>query len=99
LVEATQPLSVWVYVTNVGTHPATFNAGYQELIDNQGREYSVSEASHGEDYVEIVNLNPGVKDRILLKFGAPPGIEPSLMVFRESSQSPGAAVVITLPHR
>jgi len=63
----------------------------------------VALASHhgpdGAEYVPIVNLNPGLKDEIILFVSVPAGIEPSMMVFRESSDSPGAAVAITLQSR
>jgi transposase len=39
---------------------------------------------------------PGLKEKVLLIFHVPAYIEPSLMVFRESAYSPGAAVSFTL---
>jgi hypothetical protein len=39
-------LDVSAWARNVGARPATFNAEYQTLVDNQGRAYSVYRASH-----------------------------------------------------
>ncbi|WP_396931500.1 hypothetical protein [Mycolicibacterium sp.] len=53
----------------------------------------MSEASHrgldGPEVVQTVNLNPGVKDTVYLMFSVPSDIEPSMMVFRASSDSSG----------
>jgi hypothetical protein len=95
--EPPAPLMVDVEVRNTGARPAAFDAGYQKLIDNRGREYSVSNASLiGGSGVSgnalVLNLNPGLMDFVDLEFQVPADIQPSLMVFHASADSPGVAV-------
>jgi hypothetical protein len=44
----------------------------------------------------VFDLNPGPKENVALYFHVPANIEPSLMVFHESADSPGAAESISL---
>lgn len=96
------PLNLYLFLTvgNVGMRPATFNAGYQILIDTRGREYSVSEVS-SIDFKEagVFQLNPGLKSMILLKFRVPTDFEPSQMTCRGSANSPGIALAVTVAAR
>jgi uncharacterized protein DUF4352 len=96
-------VEVGMSVKNIGDHSATFNEGYQKLIDDQGQEFSVSSmglCSIGNGPPGMVlDLNPGVKADCMLNFEVPGNIEPSRVVLHESLYSPGVAVTITIANR
>jgi hypothetical protein len=87
---------VYVDVANIGDEPQTLDASSQVLLDEQGREFSTSDAIFSiknADKVFLENINPGNKvANAPLVYDVPIGTKISTVELHDSPFSDGIAV-------
>jgi hypothetical protein len=91
--------TVHVTIANVGDKAATFIGHDQQLIDNQGNQYSNDTAAEmGLENASLVlpsQINPGNQISVSLVYDVPTGTVPAYMNMHVAMRSPGAKVSLS----
>jgi hypothetical protein len=94
-------LVVFLTLRNIGKSAQPYDAGYQTLIDTDGREFSVdmhlmmTASANNPLFVIRTDINPGDDLKAALSFNVPNDMKPVKLVFHESMYSHGAVVNLT----
>lgn len=86
---------VHVTVSNVGDKPRSYFGSNQQLIDDQGREFTNDTGAeiNLNDH-QSADINPGNKISVVIAFDVPQGAVPAAIEFHDSAFSGGVRVAL-----
>lgn len=86
---------IHVTVSNIGDKPRSYFGGNQQLIDDQGREFTNDvEAEINLNTQLSADINPGNKLAVIIAFDVPQGAVPAAIEFHDSAFSGGVRVAL-----